>query len=581
MGKEKKGSIVTTTVIRVSVVFILAIVVLTGIFSVYMWGYMRQNLLAGKEEQVYTIADTMESRIENLTAPIITLAKYNAALHLLTDYYEMYSEEWMQDTRNLHAFLSNVSLFDPYIIDIALLKPDATIAYSMNDVLRRDVDYLEQEWFCKALEGEQTVKYAPPHGVDHLYYYSSKHTFSAIYPVPYAEGVAGYILVECDLSTIAGFFTEQRSDSSGFILLDDERNVIFDYQEERAELEMLDALVFGEEEAASSISFQENDYFYVAKKLPSADWVVISENEYSIIMQPIERMLTAALSMIVLVLAVLVLVAWVNAKAIEKPFNALIERIVSYDGSSSMDIRELEHAPRELAVIGNRFEDMADKMNTLINDVYLAELSRKEMELEALINQINPHFIYNVFQLIQTKAVLADNVEIEDMIQKLSGMLRYTMERKRDKVEIWEEVDYISDYLMFYKARFSQMFSYEIICTSDLLKCMTPKFILQPVVENCFKHAFKNQREGGRIRIAITREAGDILFTVWDNGQGMEPEELEALHKKLELDVEESGIGIVNTNARIRLVYGSPYCLCVDSMKGEYTEVKIRIRYEA
>ena len=87
---------------------------------------------------------------------------------------------------------------------------------------------------------------------------------------------------------------------------------------------------------------------------------------------------------------------------------------------------------------------------------------------QALTNQINPHFLYNVFQLIQAKAVLSDNLEIEEMIQALSRMMRYTMERKRESVSLKEELEYTDDYLMFYKKRFTQMFTYEISCDPEL-----------------------------------------------------------------------------------------------------------------
>ena len=279
------------------------------------------------------------------------------------------------------------------------------------------------------------------------------------------------------------------------------------------------------------------------------------------------------------VLIFLVLISAYNSHLIKRPFNALIQRIVSYDGSRSTDISGFEHAPQELAVIRSRFEEMADHMNDLINDVYVAKLKQKEAELEALTNQINPHFLYNVFQLIQAKAVLSDNLEIEEMIQALSRMMRYTMERKRESVSLKEELEYTDDYLMFYKKRFTQMFTYEISCDPELYDCRTCKFVLQPVVENCFKHALKN-RTGGVIAIRVWKEEKDILILVRDNGCGMGKEALEALRCRLNGQAEAGGIGIINTNSRLRLTYGEEYGITIDSRESEYTEVTLRIPYE-
>lgn len=281
-----------------------------------------------------------------------------------------------------------------------------------------------------------------------------------------------------------------------------------------------------------------------------------------------------------LAVLLLILISGYSAKRIKEPYDALIQRIVSFDGNNAAKPYDYRHAPKELYTIGTKFEEMSNKINALIKDVYLAQLSRKEMELDAMTNQINPHFLYNVFQLIQTEAVMSDNLVIEGMIQKLSGMMRYTMERKREKVKIAEEIAYAQNYLMFYKERFEQMFTYEIQCDPDILECSTIKFILQPVLENCFKHGLKDVRSGGRISVVIKGVGDEIVFYVWDNGCGMTPEKLQETKKSLSGSITENGIGIVNTNARLRLVYGPSYGIDFESEEGVYTKVTIRIRRE-
>lgn len=577
MKKEK--SIVTQTVIRVSAVFIAAIILLAIIFIGFISNYMKGNILGSKEEQLQTIAGTTESIVDSMTEPIISLASYNSTVRLLSNYNELYTIQWMQNIRNLNLFLTNVSLFNDYIVDMILIRTDATVAYSMNDLLKRNFDYVSQEWFQRALEGNNIVKYAPPHGTDHLYNKSRGYTFSVIYPVYHADNLVGYIMLECDLSKIADFFMERHEAYSGFLLLDENGDVIFDYVNERTRLD-IDYELFDSINPGTSIDFYENNSLYIARKLSSTNWIMVSENDYNYILRPVKQLLLMTIAIILIVVVMLILISIYNGKVIEKPFNALIARIVSYEGSKATAIEELKDAPKELAIIHTKFEEMADKMNSLINDVYLAKLSQKEMELVALTNQINPHFIYNVFQLIQAKAVLTDNQEIEEIIQALSNMMRYAMERRREKVEIKEEIEYIDNYLMFYKARFPQLFTYKVNCEPELLKCLTLKFILQPVVENCFKHAFKDIKAGGIIDIKIRKTEKEVVFTVWDNGHGMDEEKLEFLRERLNYNIEEAGIGIVNTNARIRLAYGYPYCLSVSSQKGKFTQVTIQIKYE-
>jgi len=138
MIKEK--SIVTQTVVRVSAVFVIAILLLTIVFTGFISNYMKENIIESKEEQLQTIAGTTESIVNSMTDPIISLASYNPTIRLLGNYNELYTAEWMQNIRNLNVFLTNVSLFNDYIIDIILIRTDSSVAYSMNNMLRSNFD---------------------------------------------------------------------------------------------------------------------------------------------------------------------------------------------------------------------------------------------------------------------------------------------------------------------------------------------------------------------------------------------------------------------------------------------------------
>lgn len=575
--KYKEKSIITQTAFRVSVVFLAAIVVLTVIFAVFAGSYMKDNILSGEREQISTIADSVNNDIDSLTNPMVSLGAYNSALRLMSWYGDIYTKEWMQDIRNVDVFLTNVNMFNDYIIDIVLIQPDSTVVYSMKDRLKSGYDYVNQKWFQKAMENDGIIKYAFHHNADHFYSERLPYTLSAVHPV-YRQGtLAGYVMFECDLSRIADFFREKEDGESGYILLDDEGKCIFDYRNQREEQAELETSVYGNVSKGNK-EFKYNRNLYLACQVPACGWTVLSEYPYSIISRPVVLLLVVVAFILFITISLLIFISLHNARKIRKPFDALIDRIVSYDGTNGEDPESFESAPKELYIIRTKFEEMAGKINTLISDVYLAELSRKEMELEAMTNQINPHFLYNVFQLIQTEAVMADNRNIEEMIQALSKMMRYTMERKRDRVKIEEELQYIRNYLMFYKERFGSLFTYEIQCGEELLEYKTIKFILQPVVENCFKHGFKDLKAGGRICINVKSRGNDIVFTVWDNGRGIKQQRLAEVREELNGNITENGIGIVNTNSRLKLVYGISYGITLESEEGEFTLVTICIK---
>lgn len=614
----KRKSIVTQTVWRVSTLFIFVLLSLVLLFTVYITKYMKDTILRNQQTQVEIVANSMETRLEGMIGPIISLAEYGPTARLVTEYYEPYTAKWLDNIRNIDAYLQNVSMFTNYIVDINLLSADTETVYSLNDVIRKEYDYAAQEWFQKALEQDGLVKYAPPHGTDHFYSPGGRTTFSMIYPILRSGNVIGYVMIECDLLVLADFLKTDDEESGGYLLLDEEYQPVFcsgeapkTGQRERSGSgndlpentgsgndlpeksgsgddlpehtdsgddlsdEMLSSALPGKSQV-----FGRGSRFYVIQRLAANGWTLVWQTGRDMILSPVFHLLAAVVALGIFTLLLLICIILRNVRAVQRPFDILIERINSYDGSGAIEIAEYDQAPRELAVIGERFEHMADKMNGLIQKVYIAELKQKEAELEALMNQINPHFLYNVFQLIQTKAVLSDNREIEDMIQALSQMMRYTMEHRQEMVKISEELDYVGNYLMFYKVRFPQLFDYEIHCPDELLACRTIKFVLQPIVENCLKHAFDRKKTGGIIRITIWREDQDLLFEVYDNGKGIGERRLREVTERLEAERYDGGIGVVNTNARIRLTCGAGYGIRMESREKEFTKVTIRVKYE-
>lgn len=575
--KKRQKSIVTQTVLRVSGVFVVALLLLTVMFTTYIGGYMRDNILESRRSQVDIVSSSMESDLGRLAEPMILLAEYEHTPRLLTGYYEPYSAAWLNSIRSMDAYLQNVNMFTDYIIDINLLDAETRGIYSMRDVLSLDYAYGEQEWFRQALEKDSLVRYAPPHGTDHLYQKNMGDTFSMIYPVRRSGQLIGYMIMECDLYRIADFLGSGEPDS-GYLLLDDTGGVIHSHSGQgRFQEGMMEA---EEIPAGETRIIQDSQSIYIAHRLAPNDWIVVLETDKNVMLRPVRHLFRMIGFLMAVTAGILFAVNFYNIKTMEKPFNALIRRIQSYDGSGAEAVPEYSHAPKELAVIRDQFEHMADKMNGLIQDVYVARLKQRESELEALTNQLNPHFLYNVFQTIQTKAVLTDNREIEEMIQALSRMMRYTMERKQDQVKIRDEIEYIKNYLMFYKVRFPRLFDYRVECPEEILECMTMKFILQPVVENCFKHAFKDRTSGGYVRISARQEGADIVFEIADNGCGIEEGRLLELKEKLNQPFAEGGIGILNTNTRLHMVYGSDYGVDLESRAGQDTKVTVRIRKE-
>ncbi|MGF7143834.1 two-component system sensor histidine kinase YesM [Anaerotaenia torta] len=233
---------------------------------------------------------------------------------------------------------------------------------------------------------------------------------------------------------------------------------------------------------------------------------------------------------------------------------------------------------------------MLTNIHNLIQEVYLAQIqkqqletSQKEIQLQVLNSQINPHFLFNILESIRMKAVTNSETEIASAIRMLSNILRKSLFTKNEPVFLSHELELVTSYLELQKFRFESLFHYKInvYCPIDNQKILP--FLTQPIVENAFRHGIEERegkRSGGFISVTVTREEDILIIRVADNGAGMKAEVLKDLKEKLESPPGASPtehIGILNVHQRIQLVYGSDYGLSLTSEKDRGTIVTIRL----
>jgi two-component system LytT family sensor kinase len=188
--------------------------------------------------------------------------------------------------------------------------------------------------------------------------------------------------------------------------------------------------------------------------------------------------------------------------------------------------------------------------------------------LEALANQINPHFLFNtltsISSLIRTQPETA-----RMLITKLSGLLRRLLRSTDHFVTLREEIDAIDEYLHIESVRFGPQLRIEKRIHPDTLDVIVPSLILQPLVENSIKHGLSPKVGGGRITITSVMHRRNAVIEVIDDGLGMNDEQLQRALGE--------GIGLSNVNERLRTIYGNQYALRLQSVPGQGTSVSIEI----
>lgn len=244
----------------------------------------------------------------------------------------------------------------------------------------------------------------------------------------------------------------------------------------------------------------------------------------------------------------------------------------------------------EIGDLSMHLGKMLNNINNLINEVYLAQIqkqqleaSQKDIQLQVLNSQINPHFLFNILESIRMKAVTNSETEIASAIKLLSNILRKSLSTKNEPIFLSHELELVTSYLELQKFRFEDRFNYKInvYCPIDNQKVLP--FITQPIVENAFRHGIEemgNKRSGGYISVTVMQEEDFLIIRVADNGVGIEEQILEDIKSKLAASFGEAPsehIGIINVHQRIQLIYGTAYGISISSEKDKGTIVTIRL----
>lgn len=229
----------------------------------------------------------------------------------------------------------------------------------------------------------------------------------------------------------------------------------------------------------------------------------------------------------------------------------------------------------EIMELSRSFDHMVIRIQHLMEQVRLEEITLRKTELKALQAQINPHFLYNTLDAIAWLCEDGRNQDAEEMVNALAKLFRISISKGHELITIDKEIQHAESYLKIENFRYKNQFTYSIHADKDCLQYLCNKITLQPIIENAIYHGLNRMVDEGEIRIEIYPCEDDIIMTVEDNGVGMTEEQCrEIMHKE---PGDRTGIGIKNVNDRIKIYFGDGYGLTITSELDEGTKVAIRM----
>ncbi|GGG17388.1 sensor histidine kinase [Paenibacillus aceti] len=281
---------------------------------------------------------------------------------------------------------------------------------------------------------------------------------------------------------------------------------------------------------------------------------------------------------------------WISLR-ITRPIQELT-RTAEQISDGNLQVRPPQISARnEFRVLSEAFRQMQHNLLLLIEkEKEGLEKDRlvKELELEVLQNQINPHFLFNSLNMLSKLALLEGAEQTSDLTVSMSNLLRYNLRKLDRPVTLREEVEHAQEYFFIQQARFRERIQFEVDIDEAALDVLVPVLTLQPILENGFVHGIEGMEQGAVVKLAISCKPDEIWVAISDNGAGMSEEVRKSL---LDLDTDRApaegeetagkghstGLGTRNVFKRLELFYNKKDMIDIESEPGKGTTVIIRI----
>jgi two-component system sensor histidine kinase YesM len=413
----------------------------------------------------------------------------------------------------------------------------------------------------------------------------------------FEEDITGYAVMTINRQYIDKICSQSLNQENMQIIITDEEGTILSHPDESKVLSRMDGSIMegisemeedGNKERFFKTRIDGEELLVSYDVLSRNKWRVISIIPYSYLMQSTTANMNIAFAAVTVLIAFSIWVASYVTKSISSPVKHLITAM-DEAGWGNLKVRMDENwtdSRDEHAQLARGFNDMTARLQTLIDEVYRSEIKKKELEfrkkeaeLNALQQQINPHFLYNTLETIYWMAMAKGENEIGEMVTALGNFFRKSINKGIEYVTVAEEVKNVQYYVYLQKIRFRDRFNVVWDIAEDVVGCRIIKLVLQPIIENAIIHGVESLEHGGLIIVKGYVKDCRLYFEVIDNGKGMPEQMLREFEEHINNGDADTGksVGIKNVHQRIRLYYGEKYGIHITSRENKGTRVVLEL----
>ncbi|MFC4809961.1 cache domain-containing sensor histidine kinase [Paenibacillus sp. GCM10023250] len=584
---------------RLIAVFVLLFVLAFGALSILLFDQSRSIIRSYIESSALEKMDEYGSYIDMMQTQIYDLASlvFNSAA---TDEWEdAVSDKSQPDGEKMLAhlkmskFLTQTATSYSSISSVGVYHSEGTLV-SMGNQVVKDPSFLGQEWYKNFKT--QSVRWLAAHTDDveiRINNNSTHPVVSMLMPIgTFEPSLAKNVLkVNVRADDFLEPLTRIHLGNSGTIyLLDQNGSPLLSQADYDSRADTAGEVKSAREDwRKQGVVYFRNDrgqnQIMVYKKLTLTGWMLVGFVSERDLYGQLFKLRDSIVLLAALLLLLSVFIAFWLSHGITKPLSRLISSM-RHVQRGDFDSAENRLPPagdvrNEVGFATATFRNMIGRLRQHIRTEFELRLLRQQAEYKALLMQINPHFMFNTLELMSSLAMQKRTDDTVAVIESLGKMLRFSLKSDDDLVALQEELKYVRDYAGILQIRFGGRLRLTIGEEGDLARVTVVKFILQPLVENAVKFAFRRQAEA-RVDIRAERAGGRIRLIVADNGIGMSDLQRRRLLAQADaarthqiLAGGDRQIGLGNVLARCRLHYGSLFEARIVSAEGEGTRIEL------
>lgn len=576
LKKWKPRGIQSTIMLAFSVISISIMLILGVVMYFRFSAASRQEIIGGTQK-------LMEQAGENLEDYLVSMRRISDAI-----YYNVIKEndfsrpDEIRKGMNLlyeanRDNLRSIAIYNNY----GSLMGAEPVASQ-----KEDPNVTRQDWYENAAAEMENMHFSTPH-IQNLFddesfrYYWVISLSRAVELTDQGVPQLGVLLVDMDYSSISRMMKQINTQTNGqyYYLCDSNGEIIYhsrQIQISNGIFSESSKTVAGYKDGVYDEVFEGERRKVLVNTISYTGWKLVGVIPYSVFTHDMFNIRYFIVMLILLMAMMLAVINRVVSVRISSPILKLNASVLEYEAGEQPEIYiggslEIQH-------LGDSIQRSYEQIDMLMHKIVMEQTERRKSELAALQSQINPHFLYNALDSITWMIEGEKNDEAVFMISQLAKLFRISLSKGRTVISVSDELQHAQSYMNIQKIRYKNLFSVIFDVDPAVNSCCTVKLILQPILENAINYGVNGMEDDGEIRVSGRLDDGKVILSVSDNGIGMPREECRLLlTDSSRVHKHGSGVGLVNVNNRIHVLFGPEYGLTVESEPDEGTTVSICI----